>query len=82
MTLTLSKVAAAFTPLTWLDTPRPTSTDAGIENVLLAIGVQGVPFTDSNAVMVFPARVSFTHRGATDRLPVVLVLAPPSVRRR
>src|SRR5262245_15185669 len=81
-TLTLSNVAAAFVPLTWLDTARPTSTFVGIESVLVPTCVQVEPSGDSKPVITLPARTSFTQRGAVESEPVVPTVRPPSERRR
>src|SRR6185436_18836545 len=79
---TLSNVAVALTPVTWLDTPRPTSTVGPSVKVSLATTVQVTPSADSYPVSRLPARTNFTQRGAVDWLPDVLTLAPPSTGRR
>src|SRR5215204_447772 len=81
-TLTLSNVAVALMPATWLDTASPTRTVCPIANVSDATSVQATPSADSYPLRVVPARVSLTQRGAVDWLPVVLVVTPPSATRR
>ena len=82
MIVTLSNVAVAFTPVTWLDTASPTYTTGAMVNVDDPTCVHVVPSADSYPVIVLPARVSFTHRGAVDWLPGELTLMAPSARRR
>ena len=82
VSVTLSNVAVASTPVTWLDTPRPTSMDEPSWNVSLATCAQVTPSGDSKAAIVLPVRVSFTHRGAVVNVPEVLTLAAPSDSRR
>jgi hypothetical protein len=82
VTETLSKVAVAVVPATWLETASPTSTDPGRVKVSLPTSVQVAPSADSPAVMRFPARTSRTQRGAVDIEPAVLTeLLPSAVRR-
>src|SRR5258708_32593075 len=82
VTVTLADVAVAFVPATWLDTPSPISTLFPIVNVSLPTVVHVTPSGDSYPVIRLPARTSFTQRGAVDRLPAVLTVTSPSMRRR
>ena len=45
--VTLSNVAVALVPVTWLDMPRPISTLSGMVNVSLATSAQFTPSADS-----------------------------------
>ena len=81
-TTTLSNVAVASRVVSWLDTPRPRWTSAGIANVSLPTVVHVDPFAERNAVIVLPRRSSFTHIGAVPAPPLVLVDIPPCATRR
>src|SRR4051812_20158094 len=82
VTMTLSNVAVAVTPATWLETASPTRIVAPIGIVSLPTAVHDTPSPDSYPVITSPARTSFTQRGAVDWLPGELTLAPPPTGRR
>jgi hypothetical protein len=62
-------------------TARPTNAVRGSEIVALPSDVQVVPFADTAAVTVVPARLNLTHRGA-EPVPAVYADTPPVVARR
>ena len=63
-TVTLSNVADDNVPLTWLLTASPIVMLVFIDNDSVSTTVQVLPSAEVKAVIVVPARTSFSHSGA------------------
>src|SRR4051812_16192902 len=81
-TVTLSNVAVATVPSTWLETARPTLIVLPITIVSVPTTVHVEPFGDTDAVIVFPERTILPQWGGATPGPGVLVPPPRAVTRR
>src|SRR5919106_5679461 len=82
VTRMLSNVPVASAPSVWLETARPTWTAPTIDSVSFPTVRHVVPSGDTDAVMIWPTRVSFTHWGAVPMPPLVSTEVPPVTGRR